>query len=162
VLWFFFTLIGARPRSESSRRVQRGLQSAPLLWAPATCTVGHLVGVSVVIAPHVQPMHIPRVLQRHCGSAGGALDDLAPLHNSVTGTSSKSKYGRRGLLCNGGCCGPQNRGRCCRCSASEVRAPWPHAGNSITVGSDIGLDSVIIAMQRFRPRAELLDTEIKI
>ncbi len=59
VLWFSFTLTGARPRSESLRRLQRGLQSAPLLWAPATCTVGHLVGVFVVIAPHVLPIHIP-------------------------------------------------------------------------------------------------------
>ncbi len=59
VFWFFLTLCNARPRTESSWRVQRGVHPAPFSWAPATGSVGHVVGDSVVFAPHVPPMHIP-------------------------------------------------------------------------------------------------------
>ncbi len=58
VPWYSFALKSARPRTESSRRPQRGFHSAPLVGAPFTCTVGHLQGV-VVFAPHVLPLHIP-------------------------------------------------------------------------------------------------------
>ncbi len=59
VFWFFLTLRGARPRSESLRRVQRGVRSAPFPWAPATRTMGHFLGDKFKIAPHVLPLHIP-------------------------------------------------------------------------------------------------------
>ncbi len=53
-----------------------------------------------------------------------------------------SPYGHLGVPSNGGCCNAPRGACCCRCSGRVRRAPRPLAGNSGTVVSAIGLDSI--------------------
>ncbi len=137
--------ITARPRSRSCRRGVRGCSiTTPFMWSPTTSGLGRPLGVSSKIVPQPLPRRVLRVTQRRCGSAGGAFGGFAAVPREGPRMFPRLKCSRLGAHRYCGCCDALTGARCCHCIAPRRRAPWPLAGNSNTLNSVDGHDSITL------------------